>query len=218
MPFELNPVEVRVLGALVEKELTTPDNYPLSLNALVNACNQKSNREPVMELSEGEIVEAVDALMRRHLVRETGGAGSRVPKYAHRLAASLFDERQLEQRDRAVLCVLMLRGPQTVGELRTRTARMADFDSLESVENQLLELATRDDGPFVTELPRRPGQREQRYAHLFGDTEPANEPAEAYAAPTANVDDRLTALEQEVADLRAEVAELREALERQRGV
>ncbi|SCZ64606.1 YceH family protein [Thiohalomonas denitrificans] len=213
MPFELNPVEVRVLGSLVEKELTTPDNYPLSLNALVAACNQKSNRDPVMALSESEVVEALDALIGRYLVRETGGAGSRVPKYAHRLSGSLFEKRQFGRRDLAVLNVLMLRSPQTVGELRTRTARMADFDSLEAIENQLQELASRDDGPFVRELPPRAGQRERRYTHLFG-VFPAVEQA---SIPGNTTDERIATLEQEVAELRKEVAALRASVQAFRG-
>ncbi len=216
MPFDLNPVEVRVLGALVEKELTTPDNYPLSLNALVSACNQKSNRDPVMALSESEAVEALDALMRRYLVRETGGAGSRVAKYAHQLSGSLFDERQLGRRDLALLNVLMLRGPQTVGELRTRTVRMADFDSLEAVESQLRELADRSDGPFVRELPPRAGQRERRYAHLFGATVETGQPPPTPPAQGSE-HERIAALEQEMAELRGELAELQAAVQALRG-
>ncbi len=216
MQFELDANEIRVLGSLVEKELTTPDYYPLSLSGLVAACNQKSNRDPVMQLAEGEVVEALDALMKRHLVSEKGGAGSRVPKYAHRLASTLFEERGLSRPELAVTCVLMLRGPQTIGELRTRTARMAEFADLDAVETTLLELATRADGPYVAELPRQPGQRERRFMHLLGGEPEAAVPftAPPQAGPT---EDRMAALEEEVAQLRDEVAALRAELEVLRG-
>lgn len=208
MTMQLDPVEIRVLGSLVEKELTTPDLYPLSLAALTAACNQKSSREPVMSLDEATVLDAVNRLMKQHLVRERSGAGSRVVKYAHRLSSSLADTAELTRPQLAVLGVLMLRGPQTVGELRTRTGRLFDFDSLAAVETALLELATREPEPFAAELPRQPGQREQRFMHLLGGEAP---PLPVERSETG-AEDRLAALEAEVAALREEVALLRERL------
>jgi len=212
MDLLLNPVEVRVLGALVEKELTTPDYYPLSLSSLTTACNQKSNREPVMDLSESTVLEALESLTRKHLVWERGGAGSRVQKFAHRLTGTLSQTYEFSREERALLAVLMLRQAQTVGELRTRTARMADFAGLEAVEETLLELATRSDGPYVQELPRQPGQREQRFMHLLAGGELPVEtpaPAQAEAEGTPELEARVAALEEAVALLQRELAMLR---------
>jgi uncharacterized protein YceH (UPF0502 family) len=210
MNTRLDPVETRVLGSLVEKELTTPDAYPLSLAALTAACNQKSNRDPVMSLDEATVQDVVHALMKKHQVREQGSAGGRVSKYAHRLSSSLDDAAVLSRPQLAVMAVLMLRGPQTVGELRTRTTRMYDFDSLAAVEHTLLELATREPEAYVAELPRQPGQREQRFMHLLGGDAPP--PATVMPRAQGGDDERLAALEAEVAALRAEVTELRDQL------
>lgn len=209
MNFTLDPIEVRVLGCLVEKELTTPDSYPLSLAALTAACNQKSSREPVMNLDEATVLDKVNALIEKHLVRERSGAGSRVAKYAHRLTGHLREAEDFSQPQRAALGLLMLRGPQTVGELRTRSGRMYDFNSLDEVEQTLTALARREDGPYVAELPRQPGQRERRFMHLLSGDKVPEAPAES-SRPTARADtsDRLSALEDEVAALRKEVAEL----------
>lgn len=207
MNFILSPVEARVLGCLLEKELITPDSYPLSLVALTAACNQKSSREPVMSLDESSVLDTVNALMKKHLVRERGGASSRVSKYAHRLAGNLDQSDDFSQRQRALLGLLLLRGAQTLGELRTRSGRMYEFQDLEEVEQVLSELAAHKDGPFTAELPRQPGQRERRFMHLLcGDnvpelvTEPGYLPGES---------DRITVLEDEVAALRNELAEVR---------
>src|SRR5436190_23727438 len=160
--FELNDAEVRVLGALVEKEIATPDYYPLSLNALTNACNQKSNRDPVLSLSESDVTQALDSLRDKGLARHVSSYDSRVPKYAHQLAEVFnFDRREI-----AVLCVLLLRGPQTPGELRSRTDRMYHFEALEDVISTLDRLAKREP-PLAAILPRQPGTKESRYMHLF---------------------------------------------------
>ena len=202
-PAPLGPAEVRALGCLVEKDITTPDNYPLTLNALTNACNQISNREPVISLAEQDVVLALDALRRRGLAYEFQGAESRVPKYGHRLAESLG----LARPETAALCVLMLRGPQTVGEVRARTARMHEFAGLAEAEAALEALCSRPQGALAARLPRRHGAREQRYAHLLGGPAQAEAPGPppASAAP----DERIARLEAEVRALRQEVAELR---------
>ena len=172
--------------------------YTKLLRSLTTACNQKSNREPVMDLSESTVLEALESLTRKHLVWERGGAGSRVQKFAHRLTGTLSQTYEFSREERALLAVLMLRQAQTVGELRTRTARMADFAGLEAVEETLLELATRSDGPYVQELPRQPGQREQRFMHLLAGGELSVEtpaPAQAEAEATPELEARVAALE-----------------------
>jgi uncharacterized protein len=204
----LSPVEARVLGALVEKEITTPDYYPLSLNALLNACNQKSNREPVMNLGEDEVRQALDGLNRQGLAGPARGADSRVTKYEHRLQEAF----NFERRETAVLCVLLLRGPQTPGELRGRTERMYRFNDLDEVQTALRRLTEREP-PLVKALPRQPGTKELRYAHLLcGDVESWEPPAEPHA-PGASADaERMARLEAEVASLQVEVAELQRQL------
>lgn len=210
MDFVLDPVEVRVLGALVEKALTTPDYYPLSLSGLTNACNQKSNREPVMDLDEATVLEALNGLMKKHLVVERGGSGSRVQKYAHRLSDTLTRTYDFSREELALLSVLMLRQAQTVGELRTRTTRMAAFDSLEAVERTLQGLADRTDGPYVQELPRQPGQRERRFMHLLAGSEFAAAAAPAViAGEKESLEARVAVLEETVAVLQRELAQLR---------
>src|SRR6266568_1475034 len=171
MELQLNETELRVLGSLVEKESTTPDYYPLSLNALTNACNQRSNREPVMSLDEEDVRDALDSLADKRLVRQATSFDSRVPKYAHQLA-EVFN---FDRRETAVLCVLLLRGPQTPGELRGRTERMYTFDDLPAVEAVLHRLAERQP-PLVRQLPRRPGTKESRWAHLLAGEVEAWEP------------------------------------------
>jgi hypothetical protein len=196
----LTDVEVRVLGALIEKEATTPEAYPLSPSALAAACNQTTNREPVMQLGEEAVAEATTALRRRGLLRAMQPAGSRVTKYNHLLADALG----LDARGLAVLGVLMLRGAQTPGELHARTARLASFDGIADVEATLDALAAREPEPLVARLARRPGQKELRYAHRLGEAAPD--------APPAASGDRVAALERTVADLRAELADLRAEL------
>lgn len=209
LPNSLGPVDVRVIGSLIEKELSTPDHYPLSLNALTNACNQSSNRDPVMSLEEGTVMQAIDTLRRQGLVRSIQAIGSRVPKYQHLLAET--DE--LTRPELAVLCVLALRGPQTQAEVRSRAARLlpgADSMGLDAVLDGLI---AREPRPVVARLPRRPGQKEARYAHLMsGDvTESTDELPNAIPAPAT---DRITALEDLAQQLSNEVADLRAQLER----
>jgi uncharacterized protein YceH (UPF0502 family) len=201
---ELTLNEARVIGSLMEKAITTPNQYPLSLNALANACNQKSNREPILSLDEETVQEIVDGLISRHLVSAKSGFGSRVAKYRHRFFNSEFGFRFTDQ-DAAVVCVLLLRGPQTPGELRSRTQRLCEFDDVREVEQTLKRLMDYEEGPFVTKLAREPGRRESRYAHLFsGEPEPISgvEPSGTTAAPQGSRDQRLERLEEEVAELR----------------
>ncbi len=206
MELVLGPLEARVIGCLIEKEICTPDQYPLSLNALVNACNQKSNREPVLELSELDIRAVVDELIRKRLVVNTAGFNSRVPRYQHRFCNTEFGELKFSAQELGIVCELLLRGPQTPGELRSRTNRLCSFDDVTEVDAVLTQLIER--GPYVVKLPREPGKRESRYAHLFSgevDIQAMMEaaPAAAYASPAA---DRLSELEQEVSELKSRLA------------
>ena len=205
MEIHLTPTEARVLGSLIEKDITTPDYYPLSLNSLVNACNQKNNREPVMNLDENAVREALAGLQQQHLAGPAHGADSRVTKYEHRLQEVL----NLTRAETALLCVLLLRGPQTPGELRGRTERMFRFEHLDDVEATLRRLIERD-SPLVTMLQRQAGTKESRYAHLL-----SGEPQEAPTAlvgvlPSSTDEGRIGRLEAEVAELRREVQALRQ--------
>lgn len=214
----LTDTDVRVLGSLVEKELTTPEYYPLSLNALTNACNQSSNREPVVQYDEATVKAAVDRLRKYSLVRSIQRADARVMKYMHLLNDALT----LDRPELAALDVLMLRGPQTLGEIRTRAGRLFEFPSLEEAEATLNRLIERSPEPLVAKLARLPGQKEARYAHLLSG-EPANTSAPAEAAEAEDVPrqtDRIAELEHavealrgEVAGLRAELAELKRVFE-----
>lgn len=207
----LNDVETRVLGALIEKQVTTPDYYPLTLNALVNACNQISNRDPVVSYDERTVAEALESLRAKNLVYVFYGSESRVPKYKH-MAVEIF---KLAPPELALMCVLMLRGPQTVGELRGRTGRLHEFASLAEVEAALEALAGRDDEPLVVKLPRQHGRKESRYAHLLSGAPEASEDDAAAAASSAatqlrsSSSDRVARLEAEVETLRSELAELK---------
>jgi uncharacterized protein YceH (UPF0502 family) len=208
---KLDEVEVRVLGALLEKERTTPEYYPLSLNALINACNQKSNRDPVMALDESAVRSALESLNEKNLAGQASSADSRVPKYIHHLQ-EVFN---FDRRESAVLCVLLLRGPQTPGELRGRTERMYKFDDLIVVETALHRLMEREP-PLVMKLARQPGTKESRYAHLLsGELEEWSAPAEPQpvASTAGQDDDRITRLETELEALRKEVADLRQQLD-----
>src|SRR6202167_3636098 len=199
----LSEVETRVLGSLIEKDITTPDYYPLSLNALVNACNQKNNREPVMAVNEDAVRAALESLQAQRLAGPASGADSRVTKYEHRLQ-EVFN---FDRRETAILCVLMLRGAQTPGELRGRTELMYRFEELEDVVATLEKLSQRDPA-LVAVLPRQPGTKESRYVHLL-----AEKPEGAAAAATVGLgesSDRVERLEAEVAELRKEVGEIRE--------
>jgi uncharacterized protein len=221
MNVQLTALEARVIGSLIEKAITTPDQYPLSLNALTNACNQKSNRDPVLELDERTVQETLDALTKKHLVLERSGFGSRVPKYQHRFCNTGFGTLEFTPQETAILCELLLRGPQTPGELRSRASRMAPISEVGEVEAALTRLASREDGPYVVRLAREPGRRESRYAHLLsGSVEGAAEgieqhiATEAPAAATARADtkslqERVAQLEQRVAQLEREIQGLR---------
>ena len=212
---ELSDVECRVLGSLIEKEATTPEYYPLSLNALVNACNQKSNRDPVMTLDEAAVRQVLHSLDGQSLVRSVSASDSRVTKYEHRLQEAF----NFYRHETAILCVLLLRGPQTPGELRTRTERMHAFDDLSAVQSSLQHLMKREP-PLVKVLARQPGTKEARYAHLLsGDIEeaeakPAAEPrpilASASGERIAHLENEVAALRKEVADSQKEIAELRQ--------
>ncbi len=213
MDIRLTPLEARVIGCLIEKAITTPDQYPLSLNALTNACNQKSNRDPVMELAERTVQETLDGLAKKHLVIERSGFGSRVPKYQHRFCNTGFGTLEFTPLETAIVCELLLRGPQTPGELRSRAPRLAETADVNHIEAALDNLATRSDGPFVARLPREPGRRDSRYAHLFGGeidaAAPAEQPPAASDSRAATTSERLERLEQIVAELRREIADLK---------
>ena len=204
--FKLNEIEVRVLGSLIEKDITTPDYYPLSLNALVNACNQKNNRDPVMTLNEESVRQGLSSLQEKRMAGPAGGADSRVTKYEHRLQEVFnFDRREI-----AVVCVLLLRGPQTPGELRGRTERMYRFEALDDVEATLKKLMERE-APLVAVLPRQPGTKESRYRHLFsGDAPPVvSESVVAHSRAPSTDEQRIAILEAEVSALKQELAELK---------
>jgi hypothetical protein len=209
MELQLSTQEARVLGCLIEKEMTTPEYYPLSLNALTNASNQKSNRDPLMHLDETDVVRCLDALRFQGLAMQAASDGGRVPKYQHNLRQKLY----LEPEELAILCELLLRGPQTVGELRSRCERMHAFSNLEAVEGVLHLLATRKE-PLLIKLPRQHGRKENRFAHLLCgapciEESSGNEPApEAARRHVEAQESRILALEEEVATLRGEVAAL----------
>jgi uncharacterized protein len=211
MQKALNEVEVRVLGSLVEKQITTPEYYPLTLNALTNACNQKSNRDPVVSFDEAMVAQALESLRERNLAYVFYGSTSRVPKYKHMLPEVFH----LDAREVALLCVLMLRGAQTVGELKERAGRLTEFSSLGEVEETLSSLSTKEAEPLVVKLPRQPGQKEARYAHLLAGDVSASYSVEEMSSDKATETraGRLATLEAEVETLKTEVAELRQRLE-----
>jgi uncharacterized protein YceH (UPF0502 family) len=214
--MNLPPIQLRILGSLLEKEAITPDTYPLSLNALVAACNQLSNRDPVMELGEIEVRNAVNALRQASLVRAIQPAGSKVMKFQHLLT----DKLNLDARERAVLGVLLLRGPQTLAEIRTRTSRLAEFASPLDVDATIAALRQRD---LATEMPRRPGQKETRYAQLLGgppgdasdtgDVSTGSAVEQVVAESRGARGDRIAELEATIDQIRREIAELRERFE-----
>ncbi len=210
--------ETRVLGVLFEKEHTTPDQYPLSLNALTNGCNQKSNREPVLSLDETEVQEAIDLLIQKGLATEVV-VGSRVRKYRQRFGNTEFSDFTLSLKEQSLICVLFLRGPQTPGELRTRTNRLCEFSDVHEVEQVLQALIERPGDAFVAKLPREAGKRESRYVHLFSGDE-FDFPAELSEAAAIqmktdissygkNSNERIEALEQQVESMQSEINELK---------
>jgi uncharacterized protein YceH (UPF0502 family) len=216
MNIELSPIEARVIGCLIEKQITTPDQYPLSLNALVNACNQKSNRDPVMSADAAAIQTTLDHLIRKHFVIEKSGFGSRVAKYQHRFCNTEFGPLKFTPHELAIVCELLVRGPQTPGELRSRAARMASFSEVGQVETALESLSSRADGPFVAQLPREPGRRDSRYAHLFSGAVaiPAQreESITGPAIASAPAPSRLERLEEEVRRLKEELQDIKARL------
>jgi uncharacterized protein len=210
MNIEFTANEARVIGCLIEKEVTTPDQYPLSLNALTNACNQKTNRDPVLELSEAVVQQTLDSLAKKYMVSDkSAGYGGRVAKYRHRFCNTEFGPLKFSKQELGIICVLLLRGPETPGELRARTQRLCEFADTQEVESVLEGLMKREDGPFLARLPRAAGERESRYAHLFfGAIESVAEPPtplEPVIAANSGLLQRVEALEKAVAELRREL-------------
>ena len=217
MDICFSQTEARVLGCLLEKEVTTPDQYPLTLNALTTACNQKSNREPVMSLDDATVQDTLEALKTKRFVQEvTAGFGSRVSKYQHRFCNTEFSTFQFSKQEKAIICVMLLRGPQSPGELRTRTNRLCDFADVKEVETVLSALAEHPKGPFVVQLPKEPGKRDFRYMHLFSgevDVEALQQSQSSSEAVSSPTSERLKVLEDEVDELKKEVQELKALLE-----
>lgn len=203
MKYQLSAGEARVIGCLLEKQVTTPEQYPLSVNAVTMACNQKTNREPVMNLSEHEVQDILDALVKRHYLRTVSGFGNRVTKYEQRFCNSEFGDLKLSSAEVALIATLLLRGAQTPGELRSRASRMHEFIDMQEVEQTLEGLATREDGPYVQRLAREPGKRESRFMHLFsGDVAELPADADEPALSSDSLTARVEALEEEVAGLK----------------
>jgi uncharacterized protein len=222
MNIRLTANEARIIGVLIEKQITTPDQYPLSLNALVNACNQKSNREPLMQLDEATVKFVVDGLARRHMVVEKSGFGSRVPKYQQIFCNTEFGSLKFTPQETGIICELLLRGPQTPGELRARVPRLAELPDPSAMEGLLEALAARPGGALVAQLAREPGRRDSRWAQLFEElpesviANATPERAESAPAPSAprpaaspDLVARVAALEAEIASLRSELAALK---------
>ncbi|QQA78254.1 YceH family protein [Pectobacterium parmentieri] len=210
MKYQLDAREARVIGCMLEKQITTPDQYPMSLNGITTACNQKTNREPVMELSESEVQQTLDLLVKKHFLRTLSGFGNRVVKYEHRFCNSEFGDLKLSPAEVALVTTLLLRGSQTPGELRTRAARLYDFSDVGEAESTLEQLQRRDDGPFVVRLAREAGKRESRYQHLFsGEVSDIAASEEERASDNSHpLTERVEALEKEVAELKRQLAAL----------
>lgn len=217
--YTLTAKEARIIGCLIEKSIVTPDHYPMSINALTNACNQKSSRDPVLEYTDFEVQDGIDELVARSLVTEIFHHGSRVAKYQHRFCNTEFSDLQFDAGETAVICLLLLRGPQTPGELRSRSGRLHTFKGVPEVEHALANLKEKTGGPFVELLPREPGKRDARYQELFCSESNITEThaaanASELNAPPSDLQDRIDALEQTVADLSERLA----ALEAQTGL
>jgi hypothetical protein len=209
MKYQLTAVEARVIGSLLEKQITTPEQYPMSVNGVVTACNQKTNREPVMELKEHDVQDTLDTLVKNHYLRTVSGFGNRVTKYEQRFCNSEFGQLKLTPAEVAVITTLLLRGAQTPGELRSRAGRMFEFTDMAQVEATLEGLAGRDDGPFVVRLPREPGKRESRYMHLFSGEVDFSAMTEQSVSPVSDsLNARVDALEAEVAELKQRLGSL----------
>lgn len=213
MNIELTAVEARIIGCLIEKEVTTPDYYPLTLNSLTTACNQKSNREPVMALSEAEVMDAAQALIDRRLMTDESGFNSRVSKFRHRFCNTEFGSLKFSVQERGIICCMLLRGAQTPGEIRTRTNRLCEFTDVKQVEALLEQMASREEGALVVKLPREPGKRESRYQHLFcGEVNVESYVSTAPVSLAHNhneQEERINALEKQVSELTAQVEELK---------
>lgn len=205
MKMALSAPALRVLGCLLEKQVTTPEQYPLSLNGVVSGCNQKSNREPVMSLSVTEVQTQLDELVKKHLVTSSSGFGQRVSKYEQRFCNSTFGKLQLSGAEVAVLTLLFLRGAQTPGELRTRSGRLHEFRDMNEVEQTLNGLVSRDDGPMVVRLAREPGKRESRYMHLFGGEAVEKSLTHHDAGDQGDLVARVARLEETVARLQSQL-------------
>ncbi|MBE0366676.1 YceH family protein [Pseudoalteromonas aurantia] len=204
--MKLTPNEQRIIGCLLEKQTTTPEHYPLSLNALTNACNQKSNREPVLSLTESEVLDTLTQLENQRVVLLDEGLSGRVNKYSHRFCNTEFSDLQLSDKQRAILCIMLLRGPQTPGELRTRSARLAEFNNVSDVENTLEEMQSQT---LICKLEREPGKRESRYQHLLGDHKPTvHEPHVSKQLSHSE----LESLVDEISQLRTELAAIKQHL------
>lgn len=211
--YTLTAMEARVIGCLIEKSIVTPDHYPLSVNALTNACNQKSSRDPVVNYSEIDVQDTIDQLVARSLVTEEFYSGSRVPKYQHRFCNTEFSDLQFNSGETAIVCMLLLRGPQTPGELRSRSGRLHAFASIGEVEQDLESLKQKTGGPFVEQLPREPGKREARYQELFCtesnlDSEETSNNTQVNHGSAVSLESRIADLEQTVADLTQRLAAL----------
>jgi uncharacterized protein YceH (UPF0502 family) len=214
MNFTISPIEARILGCLIEKEATTPDVYPLTLNSLLAACNQKSNREPVMELKIEDLTSALDSLIDKTLVSTWKSGRNRMAKYQHKLRHRVSDQFNFSLPELAVLGVLFLRGPQTVGEIRTRCARIHEFDNLNAVQDVLTALEANTDGPYTAMLARQEGRKEPRYAHLFaGEPDEMALPDSESGRTTSGANSRLEDIELEVRELRSALNELQQRFE-----
>ena len=215
MKFSISPVEARVLGCLIEKEATTPDVYPLTANSLLAACNQKSSREPVMALDNDQLMAALDSLIDRTLASTWQSGRNRTVKYQHKLRHRVSEEFDFSLPELAVVCGLLLRGPQTIGEIRSRSARIHEFDNLDAIASVLQTLQQdAGGGPYVTMLAREEGRKESRYAHLFcGDVDETTPAVTGPERSTSSDDDRLQSLVQEVDELRAELNKLEQRFE-----
>lgn len=207
MNIELTAHEARVIACLIEKEITTPEQYPLSLNALVNACNQKSNRDPVLNLDESAVQSVLDGLIKKYFVNQQ--SGSRVAKYQHRFCNTTYGVLKFSPSELAVICELLLRGPQTPGELRSRASRMFAFSDVSQIDATLSALADRADGPFVIRLAREPGRRESRYSHTLGDSDALDGLLSVDAVDIGVSNELVTQLRARVAELERELAELK---------
>ncbi|MGF1773169.1 YceH family protein [Vibrio wakamikoensis] len=215
MNIELSPVEARVIGCLIEKEITTPDQYPLTLNSLTTACNQKSNRDPVMSLSDADVQDEATALINRRLLSDESSFNSRVSKFQHRFCNTEFGDLKLNEQEKGIVCCMLLRGAQTPGEIRTRTNRLCSFTDVKEVEATLEAMASRENGALVVKLPREAGKRESRYMHLFsGEVDIEQLTQEAASGSVTGVvasagQARIEALEAEVEALKQELGELK---------